>query len=319
MSSGPARNAYRSIRDRILARVFDAAALWAVRQEPSRASRVGQQLGTAAYQLLATERDRAAAHLALAFPNLTDDERDRLALEAFRHLGENLVEILRIVGGGGNDLIESVRWIHREKLQEAASRGRGVILVTGHCGNWELLGAATVAAGFPLTVVARGMKDPALEARAAELRSKSRMATAIRDTPGASRNLLGALRSGGCLGMLIDQDIDAEGAFVPFFGRPAWTATGAALLAVRRGTPFVPILTRRTGNGRHEIEVFDEIAPPPGADHEEAAIHLTSRATAVIEGWIRKTPEQWVWMHRRWKRERSIPATEPLSLVGSAP
>lgn len=292
----------RRTRDRFLSVAFDAAARWVCRRSLENSERAGRFLGAIAWRILRTERRRAVEHLALAFPEETIRRREEIAREVFRHLGIVLVEVLRIVGGAGGELVGRVRWVGRERLEEAAARGKGVVLVTGHCGNWELLGAATVAAGFPLTVVARGMKDPGLEERALELRKRGGMATAVRDTAGSARALLGALRSGGCLGVLIDQDIDAEGEFVPFFGRAAWTPAGAAVLALRRGAPLLPILSRRIGPGLHEIEVFDELVPDAGLSDREAAADLTARASAVIEAWIRRDPAQWVWMHRRWKR-----------------
>lgn len=292
----------RALRDGAFARLFDAAATFTVAHDVDDADRLGRRLGALAGCVTLTERRRVRENLAFAFPGLDREQRREIEGEVFRHLGSNLAEILRIVGGRGAELVGPVRWIGRERLDAAAALGRGVVLVTGHCGNWELLGAAVVAAGHPLTVVARGMKDPALEARALEVRRRGGMAIAVRDTPGSSKALLGALRSGGCLGVLIDQDIDAEGVFVPFFGRLAWTPVGAASLALRRGAPILPILSRRLAPGLHEIEVFDPIEPAAGLSGDDAARDVTAQATAVIERWIRRTPAQWVWMHRRWKR-----------------
>lgn len=171
-----------------------------------------------------------------------------------------------------------------------------MLILTGHCGNWELLAALLSAHGLPLSVVAREIDEPGLQTMLLDLRARFGSRTIVRGTPGAARALLATLRGGGALGMLIDQDTKVEGVFVPFFGRLAWTPVGAAELATRFGAVVLPTFIEREPDGRHRGRIHPEMALP--ADPTAA----TAKMTAAIEAQIRARPEQWVWLHRRWRR-----------------
>ena len=176
------------------------------------------------------------------------------------------------------------------------------MLVTGHCGNWEWFNLALGAAGVPMTVAAREVYDPRLDDIVRLLRGRFGGETVLRGQ-GAGQRLSRALRDGRVLGLLIDQDIETPGAFVEFFGRPAWTPSGAAVLAIRSRRPVVPGYARRLRDGSFRLTFEPAIVPPRTGDLEADAGHLTAALTARIEAWIREEPSQWVWMHRRWRRQ----------------
>ncbi len=263
---------------------------------------VGVLAGRLALALAATERDRAREHLAVAFPELGAPERERLLRATARHIGLNLAEVVWLWRASSDQVAGLVPLAGDEHLSAARTAGRGAVLVTAHCGNWELLNARLGVGGIPMSIAVREVYDSRLHEIATALRARFGAEVVARG-PGAGRALARALLANRVTGLLIDQDIrDVPGAFVPFFGRPAWTPTGAATLAVRLGVPVVPAFIHRQPDGRHRAEVHPPL-PDPGGPSDERVVALTAAATAAIEAQIRAHPEQWVWMHRRWRTE----------------
>jgi KDO2-lipid IV(A) lauroyltransferase len=180
-----------------------------------------------------------------------------------------------------------------------AAHGR-VLVLTAHLGNWEYLSAAARLTGYPLSVVVRPLDSPALDTLAAAMRRKT--GAALIDKRGALRPVLEALRRGGMVGILLDQNTARrESVFVPFFGRTASTSRSLALLSLRTGAPVVPIFIRREGPGRHRVVIEPPLPRPSVNDPEQAVVELTARCTQVIEAAIRCAPEQWLWSHDRWR------------------
>ncbi|HVT60793.1 MAG TPA: lysophospholipid acyltransferase family protein [Thermoanaerobaculia bacterium] len=266
------------------------------------AQRAGRWVGTAIWLYSRRDRQRALEHLAMAFPNLAAAERRQLARACFRHHGINLTECLHLLDHDCAyiaSLIEVEGWQEIDKVRAA---GRPLLLVTGHCGNWELLGAVYSCRGANMAVVARPLDEPNLQRTLAGFRAHFGTPTIERGSVGAVRKLLVTLRGGGALGMLIDQDTRVDGVWVPFFGRPAFTPVGAAKFALRRRAAVIPTFIERDESGRHRIRVLPPLELPP--DLQQA----TALLTLVIEEQVRRRPEQWVWMHRRWRRQPPGPA-----------
>jgi KDO2-lipid IV(A) lauroyltransferase len=187
----------------------------------------------------------------------------------------------------------------RARLDAALARGQGVVFVTGHVGNWEVLARRLTLAGYRMAAVAKEASDPRTTALIEGLRRQGGLEVIWRGAPGAARQMLKTLRGNGLLGLLIDQDTSVQSVWVPFFGHLAKTPRAAADLALRTGA--VPLLgfAVREGPGRYRVELHD--VELPAGDGEAAAVELTTRLTAGIEACIRRHPEQWVWMHQRWK------------------
>jgi len=223
-------------------------------------------------------------------------QADRLALvrACFRHLGKMIFELVCVEQ---IDAVpdEWVRWADRTVLDAALARGKGVMFISGHVGNWELLARRVALAGYPCQTIAKETTDPRTTALIEKFRASSKLKSIWRGQPGAAKAMLRALRDGQILGMLIDQDTDVQSVWVPFFGRSAKTPRAAADLALRTGAAVVVGFCQREADGRYRV-VMHEV-PTEGLD----AVSLTATLSAQIEAAVRAAPEQWVWMHRRWK------------------
>jgi len=266
------------------------------------AQHFGRLLGSAGWRLAGRDRRRTLEHLAVAFPELPALARRRLGRACFRHLGAMLGEAIWIARRGPDEVLRRVRLEGWDRLESLRALGRPILILTGHCGNWELLAAALNVRGLGMAVVARELDDPGLQARLLGLRERFGTRTILRGTPGAARQLLKTLRSGGALGMLIDQDTRVEGVWVDFFGRPAYTPVGAADIAIRLGATVLPTFIERLADGSHLARVGPPLAVPPDP------VAATAAMTAAIEAQIRRVPEQWVWLHRRWRRQPAADA-----------
>ncbi len=265
---------------------------------------LGGGLGSAAYIILYKERRKALDHLQQAMGGeRSPDECRRITLRSFQNLGRTFFEVLNLDRLTRGDLDRLVRFEGEEALKAAASLGRGVIFVTAHIGNWELLGLA-VAMRYPLAVVAAPIYDPRMEEIMIHLRAAHGIETLVRNRPGYLKRLIAMLRKGGVVGLLIDQDTKTDGVFVPFFHREAYTPSGAASLAYRTGASVVVGFIVREDRGRHRIIVHGPLVLSQTGDTDRDIQDQTARFTKVIEEQIRKTPEQWIWMHRRWRTSK---------------
>jgi KDO2-lipid IV(A) lauroyltransferase len=191
----------------------------------------------------------------------------------------------------------------QERFREITARGKGLIYVTGHVGNWELM-AQRVASEWPSATIARAGNNPKLTALIGRVRAEGKVETLWREDPGTARAMIRCFKQGKLLGILIDQDTRVQGVFVPFFGRPAFTPRGAADLALRFKVPVLVGWCRRRGprpGDGHEIDLVEEGYDPEAPDREAEVLRLTGACTARLEAAIRAAPAEWVWMHERWK------------------
>jgi Kdo2-lipid IVA lauroyltransferase/acyltransferase len=215
---------------------------------------------------------------------------------SFQHGGMNLIEACRYYLRPTDVMLSRVRLEGDEHLRTAVAQGRGVLILTAHYGNWELLAAAHGLSGLPLSIVIRPLDHPLLDELAARFRRRSGAELIIKRQ--AVREVLQALRRQRMVGILLDQNATREeGVFVPFFGVLASTSKGLAVLALRTGAPVVPVVLRRDPDGRHCVDVGAPIPPPPDRD----VATYTARFNQVLEATIRRAPEQWLWMHARWR------------------
>ena len=260
----------------------------------------GRRLGELAAVALRGRHRVALANLALAFPDLAVADRRRLARRAWQHLGMTVVELARLLGRPLEATLGELTVDGLDHLRPVMAEHGRALMLTAHLGNWEYLAATPRLTGYPGAIVVRALDSPALDDLAAATRRKTGIA--LIDKRGALRPVLEALRRGGLVGILLDQNTTRrEGVFVPFFGRPASTSRSLALLALRTATPIVPIFIRREGFGRHRVTIEPPLPPPTAHDLEEAVLDLTARCTEAIEAAIRRAPEQWLWSHDRWR------------------
>ncbi len=259
-------------------------------------SGLGAAFGSVAHRVAGGERRKALASLRLAYPQQSDAELLGLAKRCFRHLGRSLFELV-CIRQLDRQAEHWVRWDARDRsvLDTALARKKGVVFVSGHLGSWELLARRVALAGYPCQTIAKETTDLRTTAMIEEFRASSNLKSIWRGRPGAAKAMLRALKDGQILGLLIDQDTDVQSVWVPFFGHPAKTPRAAADLALRTGAAVVMGFCRREADGRYQLSMH-ELATA-GLDAQT----LTALMTAQIEAAVRAAPEQWVWMHRRWK------------------
>jgi KDO2-lipid IV(A) lauroyltransferase len=264
-------------------------------------------MGAAAYFLLVKERRKALHHLQLALGGeRSSEDRQRIALESFRNLGRTFFEVLNLDRLTRDDIDRLVKIEGEEALKTAAAGGRGVLFVTAHIGNWELMGRV-VSMHYPLAVMAAPIYDRRVEKIMIGIRAAHGIETLVRDSPGALKRLIAMLRRGGVVGLLIDQDTKTDGVFVPFFHQEAFTPTGPASLAIRTGASVVVGFIIREGRERHRIIIHGPLDISSTGQTERDVWNQTARFTKMIEEQVRKTPEQWIWMHRRWNKTAERP------------
>jgi Kdo2-lipid IVA lauroyltransferase/acyltransferase len=251
---------------------------------------------------LRRRRHIGLANLARAFPALSPSERARLFRRSWLHVGMTCIEACRLRARPIEDALSRISVEGGEHLRDVmASHGRALIL-TGHLGNWELLALAPRLSGYPTTIVARPLDSPWLRPMADAIRQKA--GTVLLDKRGALRDAMAALRAGHLVGILQDQNASRrEGIFVPFFGIPACTSRSIALLALRTQTPVVPVFIRRVARGRHLVVVYPPLDVATDGEGEEPMVVLTKRCNEAIEVALRAAPEQWLWIHDRWRTQ----------------
>jgi KDO2-lipid IV(A) lauroyltransferase len=260
---------------------------------------IGAALGYVAYYLIPRDRKRAIAHLSMGFPDRSSQWVMHTARGVFIHLGKALLEVLSI---RKNQLASLIAIDGLDRLDAALKMGKGVVYFTGHIGNWELM-AARIAQKYPVSVVAAPIKPESLNDMIVGLRTSMGVRTILRDRPGAARELIRIFRENRILGILIDQDTDVEGAFVDFFRRPAWTPTAAAAMAIKFNAPVLFGHIRREGTFRHRITIEGPLELARSGDEDNDIKENTSVFTTKIEEIVSRYPDQWVWMHRRWRRQ----------------
>ena len=266
-----------------------------------RAARIlGALLGELAFWVIPGRRRVALANLALAYgPALDAGRRRTLARASFRHLGITAFECCRLYLGASAPLFDRIRVEGLEHVKAAMAKNRGLLFLSAHFGNWELLAAAHGLTGFPASAVVRPLDNPFLEAVVAQGRQR----TGLRLIPkrAALRGIRSALARGECVGIMLDQNAGPEGVFVPFFGHLASTSRSLALLALKTGAPVVPAFLRRLPGGDHEL-TLEAAIPVTRTGHLQHDIEInTARFTETVERHVRAQPDQWFWVHRRWK------------------
>ncbi|MBI4012899.1 MAG: lysophospholipid acyltransferase family protein [Candidatus Rokubacteria bacterium] len=278
-----------------------AAGRAAGRLGPRRAAGLGAVLGELAYWLLPGRRRVALGNLALAFgPALAPPGRRAIARASFRHLGVTAVECCRLFFGPPGAMLQRIRLEGVEHIKGALAEGRGALYLGAHFGNWELLAAAHALTGLPgLHVVVRPLDNPFLDALVVAGRERAQLRLIPKRK--ALTGVRAALARGECVGILLDQNAGREGVFVPFFGRLASTSRSLAVLALKTGAPVVPAFIHRLADGEHQatLEPAVSLVRTGQLDHDVEV--NTARFTEVIERHVRAHPEQWFWVHRRWK------------------
>jgi KDO2-lipid IV(A) lauroyltransferase len=261
--------------------------------------RWGARLGWFSGHVIRHRRAEALAALRRSLPELSAAEATAALDGMYRNLATNLIEILRADGGAEDSAPGLFSIEGEEHVIAARARGRGALILMAHYGSWELLAMFAAQRGYTLYIVAKKIKNDAVDRLWNRLRA--RYGVKVIYARNAARPILRALRENALVGFMLDQHRPHEqGVFVQFFGRPASTSPGLAILSSQAQAPVIPAFIRRRADGGHHIRALPALPPPP--DREPASIlRYTQRYTTIIEGEIRAHPAEWLWIHRRWK------------------
>lgn len=264
---------------------------------------VGGFLGTLAFSVWRSRRRIALAQIEAAVARgalSAGSEPSEILRRNFLNLGRSVAEVVRIYYGRGDRVVGLVEVRGIEHLRKAEERGKGVLLITGHCGNWELLGLAFAKKVSPLCVVVRPIDNPFVD-RVVD-RVRRRYGSEIIPKKGALRRIISTLRAGGAVGIFMDQSVVAsEGIRADFLGQEASIMKSPAMIARKTGAAVVPAFIRRAGE-RHIVEIGEEITPVTEEKAEQTIFADTIRFSRAIEEFVRRNPHEWLWIHRRWKR-----------------
>jgi KDO2-lipid IV(A) lauroyltransferase len=284
----------------------------------SRALAWGRALGRAALAL-GVRRSVVLDNLARAYPEWSAVQVRDTARRTYEIWGQVFVDLLRAPDLRQADTREKI-FASIEGLENvpgARARGRGVILLSGHFGVFELFGAAVAASGQPVDFLIQAQSNPWVDRWLEEART--RLGVGLIRRGAESRDLLRALRSNRCIALVADQDARERGVFVDFMGRPASTPIGPAALSLRTGAPIVMGFVVRGPDGRHRATFEPAIRFEPSGNEEQDVLDLTRRHVGVLESWVRRYPEHWYWFHRRWKTAPpALILTAALTLLGAS-
>lgn len=226
----------------------------------------------------------------------------KVAAGSFQHLMRTIVSLTR-AHKDREWFSKNIAFEGLEHLDKALAMGRGVIAVSGHFGYWEAFNIAMAARGHSVHVVRRAMDNPWMNADFE--RYWKRLGTNILWRAGATREGIRALKAGGIVTLYVDQDARRHGVFVPFLGLPASTIRGPAILSLKTGAPIVGYAVTRQGDGRSLVQIEEPFVADPALPTDEAVLQATRRLTEALERRILAAPEQWMWIHRRWKTKPS--------------
>jgi KDO2-lipid IV(A) lauroyltransferase len=275
----------------------------------------GSALGLAFYTLDRAHRRIATRNLAMAFPVRSARERRTIARRAFAHFGRLLMELLKFSTLSPEAMLARVDVDGEERARAAYAQGKGVLFVTGHFGFWELQAMVHALRVQPIAVLARGLDNARLNDLLEGIRQRTGNTVIYRK--GTIRRVMRVLQAGRGVAVLIDQHIQTRDAIaVDFFQQPAATTGAVAALALRTGAPVVPVFALPLGRGRYRM-IYEHAVEPPPADSQDAVREFTQRCTDVLEMYVRRHPELWLWMHRRW-RDPAGPAQDVSGMFPAA-
>jgi KDO2-lipid IV(A) lauroyltransferase len=269
---------------------------------------IGNLLAWSVYRISGRLRRVGERNLELALPELSPGERERILRGVFRHLGWQLVEFCRMPRYSAENTSDWIRTEGLNHYRAAKLRGKGVLVVTGHLGAWELSSFYHSLMGYPMSMVIRRLDNRRLDEYVNGIRCMHGNRVLHKDD--FARGLLNGMRKGETVGILMDTNMTPpQGVFVKFFGRQACTASGVAHIALKTGAAVLPgFMVWEPAEGKYVLHFGPELAFARTGNTEADILAATQRCTQAIESWIRRYPDQWLWIHRRWKTR---PAGEP--------
>jgi len=288
------------MRDRIEYWLF-ALIGFIVRLMPLRAAqRFAEVLAYVTYHLIPIRKEVTLDNLKHAFPDKDESEINTIAYGAYKNLAIVVIELMWFPRFTDKKIREVVKVRNIELMHEGYKKGRGLIMLSAHFANWELLAmAAARIAGYPFTIIVQGLRNKYV----GDLVNKYRClyGNQVVDMAISVREILKALREKKVVAMVADQSAGAEGPFIEYFGRPASTYLGPALFSLKTGAPLQMGMMIRQKDGTYQV-VIEEVDKTDLDEYdEENALELTRRHVAILEKYVRQYPDHWLWQHRRWK------------------
>ena len=261
---------------------------------------IGEWLGLAAWRLLARDRYKIERHLLLVFgDSIPDSERSRIGRNFFVNSAKNVVDIARFRDHFDSEIKPLVEVEGLEHFDKAYREGKGLLGITGHIGNFELLAAYIASLGYDIAVIGRELYDERLDKLLVQNRKAANL-TNIATTESPKR-FLSWLKEGKAIGVLIDTDsIRVRSMFIPFFGRLSNTPVGQTILGFRAGAAFLPMACIRTLDDHYRIIIRPPVDYDPEADREKTVYDITLKCSRELEQIIRRYKDQWIWLHNPW-------------------
>ncbi|MBU0742569.1 lysophospholipid acyltransferase family protein [bacterium] len=261
--------------------------------------KLGGALGRFVFRHVGARRQVVLDNLAHAFPDRDVLSLWDLAERIYANLGVNLFAFFALARLTPARIRARVRLENTGYLDGLRAAGEGALLMTGHFGHWELLGAAVSAYGYPTRYLVRTQSNPWADRLQNKIRARAGLGVIRADA--SVRQLVRHVRSGGFVGVLPDANAGDDGIFVDFLGRPASTPRGLAYFAYKLGCPIIPVFLVRQADGTHVARFHDPLRMDPAWDEQEAVLELTKSFTDVLSGVVREHPDHYFWIHRRWK------------------
>ena len=266
---------------------------------------IGTSVGYLFYVFDGAHRRVASDNLAAAFPRRSPAERRVIVRAVFAHFGRLLFEFLKFSTLSPEKMLSRVEFDGEERVRLAYGQGKGVLFITGHFGFWELHAVAHPLRFEPIGVLARTLDNGRLNTLLEEIRQRTGNVVIYRQ--GSIRKVMRMVAEKHGVAILIDQHISsADAVSVEFFDRRAATTSAVAAMALRTGAPVVPVFALPLGRGRYRL-IYEHPVEPPAADSENAIREFTQRCTDVLEMYVRRHPDLWLWMHRRWRDDHFLP------------
>jgi Kdo2-lipid IVA lauroyltransferase/acyltransferase len=275
---------------------------------------VADRIGDLLFDVVRVRREVTLTNIRAAFPEKSEVEAIRIGRSCYRNFARLVAEFARLPQMSPAERMACVEIQGREHLDSVIGMGRGGILLSGHFGNWEWLGAHFPLIGQPVYFVVAEQHNPLVGAFMDEQRI--RLGPGILSAERDLRGILEALRSRALVAILGDQDAGRDGIFVDFLGRSASTAVGPVRLARRFGAPILQGICVRTGAMRFRLDLFPPILVPRDGDEDEVIRTYTELWSRRLEDHIRRYPDHWFWMHRRWKTRPPDDRTDRARVVG---
>lgn len=258
-------------------------------------------MGSVAYRFASEQREIAKKHVSLSLELNDETSAKRLVRRCFQNLGKNLTEFIRLPRTSREKKRKIVTFEGKVHIDNALAQGKGAIILTGHFGNWELLAASLVEQVAPVTPIARRLRSQRLDALVRGWREAAGYSTIDRDN--APRDILRCLKRNELIGILADVDTSVDGVFVDFFGHSAYTPYSPVSIALKTGAAILPTFIVRQPDDSHRVIVEPPLDLKRTGDRDQDFLINTQMFTEIIESYVRRYPEQWIWMHERWKRQ----------------